>query len=316
MPTEGSPLNLTAYVESRDHVCCRCRLAALNPFLNAAGHSLEFFSAPWWWERLFGSGPPHRDACILQRYLPSALELHRIRRSCESIIFDLDDAVWLRDSYSDKGLHSSRRLRRFQRVISMSDRVVAGNRFLAQKAAEYTDAHRIHVVPTCLHADKYPLAEHTNDGPIELVWIGSSSTLQGLECIRPTLESIGLAIPRAKLKIVCDRFISLDLLPVVAKPWTESGEAPELAAADVGIAWMPDDDWSRGKCGLKILQYMAAGLPVIANPVGVHSEMVQHGVTGFLVDSVEDWIEAVRTLARDPGLRRTMGLAGRRRVEA
>jgi glycosyltransferase involved in cell wall biosynthesis len=99
-------------------------------------------------------------------------------------------------------------------------------------------------------------------------------------------------------------------------PWSERGEAADIAAADVGISWVPDDLWSRGKCGLKVLQYMAAGLPVVANPVGVQADLVRHGETGLLARTPAEWVEALRRLAGDPVLRRHMGEAGRRRVEA
>jgi glycosyltransferase involved in cell wall biosynthesis len=148
-----------------------------------------------------------------------------------------------------------------------------------------------------------------------LAWIGSASTLKSLELIRPLLEYVGKQTPGLRLKMVCDRFFRMDHVAVVACPWSEFGEAAALATSDVGISWMPDDLWSRGKCGLKVLQYMAAGLPVVANPVGVHVEMVRHGETGFLARTEQEWHGAVATLAADPGLRRRMGLAGRRRLE-
>lgn len=316
IPTEGIALYVVAQVESPHHVCCRYRLAALGPVLTRGGHSLELDSVrPHWWQRLLASAPSHGDAIILQRRLPGSLELRRLRRASRMLIFDFDDAVWLRDSYSSKGLISPRRLNRFRRVVSMCDLVIAGNQFLAAKAAEFVEPRRVHVIPTCVNTRQYTLARHANDGPIDLVWIGSSSTLQGLERIKSTLEAIGLAIPRARLKLVCDRFFPLDLLPVEPRPWAEESESAELAAADLGIAWMPYDDWSRGKCGLKVLQYMAAGLPVIANPVGIHTELIDDGVSGFLVETADEWVAAVRTLARDPELRRRMGLAGRRTIE-
>ena len=87
--------------------------------------------------------------------------------------------------------------------------------------------------------------------------------------------------------------MQLQHLPVRSCPWSESSEAAAIATADIGIAWVPDDLWSRGKCGLKILQYMAAGLPVVANPVGVQAEMVQHGETGFLAETSDQWHEAI-----------------------
>jgi glycosyltransferase involved in cell wall biosynthesis len=104
-------------------------------------------------------------------------------------------------------------------------------------------------------------------------------------------------------------------LPIDQCTWSESTEAIEIAAAAAGISWVPDDPWSRGKCGLKVLQYQAAALPVIANPVGVHAEMVRAGQTGFSASTAEEWISAVVRLAAEPQLRRRLGEAGRREVE-
>jgi glycosyltransferase involved in cell wall biosynthesis len=151
---------------------------------------------------------------------------------------------------------------------------------------------------------------------VKLAWIGSASTLRGLERVRDLLDSLGRAFPRLALQVICDRSISLRHLRVEFRNWSEATEAADLADADIGMSWLPDDGWSAGKCGLKVLQYMAAGLPVIANPVGVQADLVRHGETGFLARTPEDWHDAVRCLMRDVDLRRQMGHAGRRRVEA
>ena len=137
-----------------------------------------------------------------------------------------------------------------------------------------------------------------------------------MESIAPLLERIGHKLPRLQLKLICDRFLNLQHLQTVACPWSEANEAADLAGADIGISWVPDDPWSRGKCGLKLLQYMAAGLPVVANPVGVQSQMVRHGENGFLAATDDEWIEAIELLAGDPALRRRMGQAGRALVDA
>jgi glycosyltransferase involved in cell wall biosynthesis len=130
------------------------------------------------------------------------------------------------------------------------------------------------------------------------------------------LEGVGRALPGARLKLVSDHFLRFEHLPVVRRLWSEGAEADDIAAADIGISWVPDDLWSRGKCGLKVLQYMAAGLPVVANPVGVQAELVRHGESGLLARTPAEWVEALRLLAADPALRRRLGEAGRRRVEA
>jgi glycosyltransferase involved in cell wall biosynthesis len=312
-------VRLTALVESPGHVCCRYRLAAFRPFLEEAGHTLTL--RPWprsCWSRLrLGRALQGTDAVIVQRRLLPGWQLYLLRCEARLLLFDFDDAVFLRDSYAARGLASPRRLQRFVATVETADAVIAGNDFLREQAARWTDPGRVHVIPTCVDPGRYPLAEHRRAGEgVELVWIGSSSTLQGLELIRPLLEYVGRHQPGVRLKLICDCFLQFRRLPVVCCPWSEASEAAELARADVGISWVPDDAWSRGKCGLKVLQYMAAGLPVVANAVGVQADLVRHGETGFLARTPEEWSEAVGRLARAPELRRRMGSAGRRRMEA
>lgn len=307
-------MHLLALVEHPDHVCCRYRLRAFAPELRRHGIHLDLHTEPSWWQSLTHR-LPRTDGLILQRRFPSSWEWHRLRRRYPILIFDFDDAVWLRDSYAPRGLHSARRLRRFRRLIEACDVIIAGNAFLADQAARYTTEDRIHIIPTCVDPSRYPMATHYDGPDLKLAWIGSSSTLKGLEIFAPTLDAIGWHVRGSKLKLICDRFLTLERLPVECCVWSEAQEASELATSDVGISWLPDDDWSRGKCGLKVLQYMAAGLPVVANRIGIHRELVRDGETGFLADSPDEWIEAVRALATDPDLRARMGLAGRQRVE-
>src|SRR5256885_7993483 len=122
------------------------------------------------------------------------------------------------------------------------------------------------------------------------------------------------AVPGVSLKLISDRFSEFGQLRIEPCPWSAETEPIEIAAGDIGIAWVPDDDWSRGKCGLKVLQYMAAGLPVVANPVGVQAKLVRHGETGFLASTDQEWADAVAVLASDPTLRQRMGEAGRHRL--
>src|SRR5262249_54868555 len=150
-----------------------------------------------------------------------------------------------------RGLHDRRRLRRFAATVRAADAVVAGNTYLAGEASRWARRAAVHVVPTCVDPSLYPLARHTRRGEgVRLVWIGSSSPVKGLEAIHPLLESVGEGCQGVCLKLICDRFLRLSRLPVVECSWSEATEAGELAAADVGISWVPDDLWSRGKCGL------------------------------------------------------------------
>ena len=154
-------MRLTALVDSPGHVCCRYRLAALRPYLEESGHSLALRSLPrhfWQWFRL-GRELRDTDAVILRRKLLQPWQLALLRRAAGRLIFDFDDAVFLRDSYAAKGFQSQRRQRRFAAMVSASDLVIAGNAFLAEQAAAHAPG-RVQVVPTCVEPARYPRAVH------------------------------------------------------------------------------------------------------------------------------------------------------------
>src|SRR5262249_22813079 len=152
-------------------------------------------------------------------------QLYLLRRAAQTLIFDFDDAVFLRDSFSARGLHSGRRLRRFRATIQAADAVAAGNAFLQDRGCRWTEPCRVRVLPTCVDPLPYPLAAHERQGPgVQLVWIGSASTLQGLEAVQSLLEVVGRRVPGLSLKLICDRFLHLRHLPVVLCPWSAASE--------------------------------------------------------------------------------------------
>ncbi len=310
-------MDLVALVDDEEHVCCRYRLAAYRPYLEAAGHTLTIARLP---NSAFGRLAVYRslrsaDVAILQRKLLSQIELAILRRYSRRLIFDFDDAIWLRDSYSEKGFESLRRAARFKATMRTVDSVFAGNQYLADAASRYATAERVRLVPTCIDPSVYPIRTAPPNDAVRLVWVGSSSTLQGLDRFRDVLEAVGREVPGTRLKLICDRFLSFEHLPVDAVPWSSATEARELADAEIGIGWVPSDPWSRGKCGLKILQYQAARLPVVANPVGVQFDLVREGVTGIPAETAQEWVHAIARLAFDPALRESLGNAGRKQVE-
>jgi glycosyltransferase involved in cell wall biosynthesis len=309
---------LLTLVEASDHVCYRYRVRAFRPALAMAGWSIETCS-------LAGSLPnrlqllsraSQYDAVLLQRKLLPTWQLYLLRRHAKRLIFDFDDAVLHRDSYDTRGPDSPRRLARFAAVMKVADVVLAGNDFLADCAARHGAADRVRVVPTCIETDRYP-SEKTEipKQNVDLVWVGSSSTVKGLEQRRGLLERLGREIPGLRLRLICDRFPDFGPLETVPVAWTEAGEVNEIGQGDIGVSWVPDDLWTRGKCGLKLLQYQAAGLPVVADPVGVHRQIVRTGFNGLLPHGDDEWVEAIRSLVRDPRRRRRMGRFAREVVE-
>ena len=307
-------MRLAALVESPDHVCCRYRLRAFEPLLQSRGHQLSYIADPGTFSGRVSVARrlSEYDAVILQRRLPPWWERRLLRGRCRRLIFELDDAVWSRDSFARGGFYSRKRSGRFGSLMPLTDLVVAGNQYLAD-ACQNAGAKHQAIIPTCVDVENYPVADHA--GPnCSLVWIGSSSTLNGIEAMKPLWERLGREIPHLELRVICDRFPKFDHLPVVEIPWSASTERQELAASGIGISWIPDDPWSRGKCGLKVLQSMAAGLPVVANPVGVHPEMITPGENGFLAETPEEWAGAIQTLSADRALRKRMGENARETV--
>jgi glycosyltransferase involved in cell wall biosynthesis len=305
-------------IESPNHVCYRYRIEAFVPALAARGiaitaEPLQRGNFIRWRQFL---SLRQTDVVILQRKVMSPSHVWMLRKCAKRLVFDFDDAVFQRDSFSRRPAKSVKRMTGFRSVIAASDVVLAGNSYLADRAAAYGVPAKIHVIPTCIDTSRYKLARHVRQGEsVRMAWIGSSSTLQGLRQAESWLAAVGQRIPGIKLRLICDAKLEIPGIRVEPRPWSSTTECDDLAAADIGISWLPDDSFTRGKCGLKILQYMAAGLPVVTNPVGVHPEMVIPGETGFLLETPEEWAEAIAQLANDPALRQRMGQAGRRRVE-
>jgi glycosyltransferase involved in cell wall biosynthesis len=313
-------MKLLALVESTNHVCCRYRIRAFESALNDAGWSLTCegldrgsLLRPFQFRRA-----TQFDSVVLQRKLLPGWHLRALRKCSRHLVYDFDDAVLFRDSYDRRGLKSRWRSKRFSRTVCAVDTVVAGNDFLADCALRAgAKVDRVHVIPTCVDPRVYPVAQQESGASrLDLVWIGSASTLKGLEQSRSIWERLGKALPYLRLRVICDRFPERFPLPVVPVAWNEESEAREIAAGQIGVSWLPDDLWSRGKCGLKVLQYQAAGLPVIANPVGSHCEMIKAGETGFLATSADEWVAAAKESAESPRMRQKMGHLARERVES
>jgi glycosyltransferase involved in cell wall biosynthesis len=239
------------------------------------------------------------DAVVLQKRLPPAWMTRALRRRARRLFYDFDDAVYLRREGAEP---SATRDRRFRAILATADFVIAGNSHLAGMARE-CGARHVSVIPTVLDPAKYEAAVREPHEGVVAGWIGAGGNLKYLEALLPHLKAVGV-----RIRVVCDRFPE----GVEKVVWSEEGEAAAVGGMDLGLAPMPDDEWTRGKCGTRILQYFAAGIPVVADDVGVHRDLVGEG--GFLVDSPKAWARRVGELAADGALRRRMGEEGRRRL--
>ncbi len=305
-----------AFIQGTDHVCYRYRLKQYMPLLAAYGVRvvpvvLGRRTAGRWW--VLRSQEP-TGTCLLQRRLLDRVSLRLLRNLCDRLLFDIDDAVAFRDGLDGKGYFSPRKLARFQRTVEQADTVIAGNVYLAGLARE-AGARDVLVIPTAVDVHRYMAASRSRtDDRVRIVWIGSRSTLRYLARLRPVFEWLCRALPnRWTLRVICDRFPDWPGVPMERICWREDAEVQALVSADIGIAPMTDDRWTRGKCGLKLLQYMAAALPVVASPVGVQPEIVCEGHTGLLAHTARDWVDALAYLIAEPEARVALGRAGRAR---
>jgi hypothetical protein len=249
------------------------------------------------------------DVVVLAKINLAFGEEKLLRRLTRRLCLDFDDAVYLRQR-KELGAPpevSCIRLARFNRTVGACDLVTVGNRRLASVAARSTPA-RVEIVPTSVEIP----AEAPNlkrDGST-LVWIGLDRNLVYLQLIRPALRRLALRHPDFSLRIVCDTWPDWPEIPIERVPWSEAGEYEALATADIGLMPLTDDAWTRGKCSFKLLQYMAAGIPAVASPVGTNPEVVLHERTGLLARTEEDWYRALHRLLCSQDLRQRMGAAG------
>jgi glycosyltransferase involved in cell wall biosynthesis len=228
-------------------------------------------------------------------------------------VFDFDDAVWIRyRSPSNPGFSRLRWPSKTATYCRHARLVLAGNPEL-QRYAESAGGHAI-VVPTTIDTSKYVVPRRPANAPPVIGWTGSFSTEAYLETIRPALEELARR-HRFRLVVVGGGAFRLSGAPVEHRPWRADREVEDLSDIDIGVMPLPDNPWERGKCGLKALQYMALGIPPVVSPVGVNSEIVGDGTSGFLAASTTEWVDRLSALLSNDDLRRRIGRAARALVE-
>jgi glycosyltransferase involved in cell wall biosynthesis len=232
--------------------------------------------------------------------------------------FDFDDALWQEGgtAQSINGRFAALKFAgKTPSTIAGVSAVTAGNEYLADWARQRND--NVHILPTTIDLASYPLIpEPAADDPLVICWTGSNTTLAHFEHARGALELVA-ARRRLVVKVICDRPPANPITgaETVFIPWQEEGEAQTVGDCHIGIMPLPDDHYTRGKCGLKALQYMATGRPVVISPVGMNCDLVQHGDNGFLARQEDEWVELIERLADAPELRARIGAAARRTVE-
>lgn len=318
----------------------RLRFFQYLPFLRAQSMSIDvapFFSEEYL--RFFYSSGHKSLGLTLQAYLkrlgvcarPGSHDLVWLEKECFPwlpapfehfpflrdipYVVDYDDAI--HHNYDQYPSWAVRRLlgNKLRDLVSGAAAVTVGNNYLAEWARSQ-GATRVEAIPTVIDLERYPRpAERIEErAEFRVGWIGMPATTNYLWLARDALAGLARKFP-LRLVVIGAGPLEDFGVPLERHSWDAATEVSLLATLDVGIMPLPDSPWERGKCGYKLIQYMACGLPVVASPVGVNGEIVEQGVNGFLAETSDQWESALQKLLQGAELRASMGRAGRRKVE-
>lgn len=262
--------------------------------------------------------PPPADLVLVHREAmpgPSAaVEWWLKRVHGLPLALDFDDALWLRPAGVGRLVHALRIGGKFDHLLGLADMAIAGNAHLGVHARAH--AGTVEVIPTVVDTERRFAALHLHrPGPLVIGWTGSRSTVGYLAALAPVLARVAAMRP-VRLVVIADHFPDLGPgIEVERVPWSEETEVAALIGCDIGLMPLPDDPWTRGKCGFKIVQYMALGIVALASPVGANAAIVTDGVDGFLCATPEDWVARAILLADRPEMRAEMGRRARATAE-
>lgn len=228
------------------------------------------------------------------------------------VVYDFDDAIYLpATSDANARLSFLKDPRKVDELCALASHVTVGNEHLAAFARRH--ARQVTVIPSTIDTEQYVPRPRTHAARPVIGWTGSPTTLPYLLAMLPALRQLRNRMD-FELRVIGGR-LEDGALDVTCVPWNAESEVDDLRALDVGLMPLADDEWTRGKCGMKALQYMALGIPPVVSPVGVNTAIVRHGVNGMHARTDDEWIAGLLALGRDPALRERLGRAARRIVE-
>lgn len=245
-------------------------------------------------------------------WIPPPLEL-LLYKSRVPYLVDYDDAIFHQYDQHPSRLVRSLLGKKIDRVMQRAAMVIAGNDYLADRAFQ-SGAKKVEVLPTVIDLDRYPLVPGSENEVFTIGWIGSPMTCDYLREIHPALKEV-CRDSTARVVAIGAKGLELEDVPLEIKPWSEATEVQEIQQFDVGIMPLSDFPWEWGKCGLKLIQYMACACPVIGSPIGVNTKIINQGINGFQASHLDEWIKALQTFKNDSMLKQCMGKAGRAKIE-
>ena len=237
-----------------------------------------------------------------------------IRIRSKKVVYDFDDAIWVMHTNHNQGIFN--RLKnpdKTSEIIALSDHVIAGNTYLAEYARKYNS--NVSIIPSTINLDKYNVSKKSNSR-ICIGWTGSFSTIRYFNTIVPVLEKIKQKYgDTVYFKLIGEPSYRNKQLGITGIEWNSETEARDLSELDIGIMPLPATPWTRGKCAMKGIQYMALGIATVLSPVGMNKDVISDGENGFLAATEEEWLQKLSILIEDNELRKKLGEAGKETVK-
>lgn len=238
-----------------------------------------------------------------------------LKRKKTKIVFDFDDAIWLPNvSEGNKKFEWLKNPKKTSEIITLSDLIIAGNNYLSEYAKQFNK--NVHIIPTTIDTDYHKKKNVKKDERICIGWTGSHTTIQHFEHAVPVLKKLKAKYgDKIYFKVIGDANYSNYELNIRGVKWTLKDEIDQLSEIDIGIMPLPDDEWTKGKCACKGLQYMSLEIPSVMSAVGMNREIISEGVNGFLAENDRELFEKISLLIENPELRKKVGIEAKKTVE-
>ncbi len=257
------------------------------------------YDAVWLARELFPYGPPLLERLLFRQDMP--------------VILDIDDAIFEPDPAGNFWHKTIRDFNKYEYIAPRCRATVVGSRYLADYFSCFTN--NLSLIPTCVDHEKYAAIQpHSRANRLSLGWIGTSTNQAHVERLQRPIERLARRYPLEFRAVGLNKDLNWDMEHAYAIPWVMAEELNYFSQFDIGLMPLVESHFTKGKCAFKLVQYMAAGIPCVASPVGANCETIVEGEQGFLAETDEEWEKSLETLILDENLRRKMGQSGRRRV--
>jgi glycosyltransferase involved in cell wall biosynthesis len=263
---------------------------------------------------------PHYDWVFIHREVaplgPPVLEWVITKVLRKRVIYDFDDAIWLPNTSESNQIAAGFKWHhKVNSICRWAYRISCGNAYLADFARQFNS--RVVINPTTIDTERLhnQVRDQAASGRLVIGWTGTHSTLKYLDQVVPVLAKLEAEGLMFEFRVISNQPPSFQLQSLVYLPWRKDTEIADLLSFHVGLMPLEDDLWAKGKCAFKALQYMALGVPALVSPVGMNTEVVQHGYNGFVCATPAEWEASLRQLLANTSLRQHLGAAARATIE-